>query len=102
VLFGAFEIDPANAGKETTMVKNQQVNKYQDEHDQSIGPSHIVGDSSLEARIAEQVNHAARVRESMAHLRHCKTDLQSATERRVLKYVIRADENNAESRKEKS
>jgi hypothetical protein len=66
------------------MAKNQQGNKYQDEHDQTIGPTHIVGDTSLEARIAEQVNHAARVRESMAHLRHCKTNLQSATEHNVV------------------
>jgi hypothetical protein len=58
-------------------------NKCRDD-DQSIGPSHIVGDQSLEARIAEQTSHAARVRESMAHLRHCKTNLQSATEHNVV------------------
>jgi len=66
------------------MAKNQHVNEYQDEHDQSIGPSHIVGDQSLEARIAEQVNHAARCRESLAHVRHCKTNLESATEHNVI------------------
>ena len=43
-----------------------------------IDPVQIVGDDSVESRIAEQVNQAARVRESMAHLSRCKTHLQMA------------------------
>jgi hypothetical protein len=49
-----------------------------------IDSRQIVGDNSLEARIADSINHAARIRESMTHLRQCKTNLESATENNVL------------------
>jgi hypothetical protein len=41
-------------------------------------PSQTVGDQALEARIAEQVNHAARIRESMARISRSKTNLELA------------------------
>lgn len=53
-------------------------------YDQSIGPSQIVGNDSLEAKIAEQVNHAARIRESMARISCCKTDMQFAVDRKPI------------------
>jgi hypothetical protein len=49
-----------------------------------IDSRQIVGEQSLEAKIREQVNHAARCRESLAKVRQCKTNLESATEHNVL------------------